>query len=183
MHAVESHRRREEQVVLVQVCGLPGTGKSTIAARIADHRPVMLLRIDAIEAAMWRCGLPRDQTGIAAYSVAHAVALPHLQRGLTVVADAVSGVSAARDGWRATARLAGVPLRVIETVCPDRAEHRRRVEGRASDIPGFELPSWDRVQATAAEYEIRSDERLVLDTRRDLDACGSDALDYLDRAG
>jgi predicted kinase len=167
--------------MLVQVCGLPGTGKSTIAGRIADHRQVVLLRIDAIEAAMWRNGFTREQTGVAAYSVAHAIALPHLMRGQTVVADAVSAVAPAREGWRGTAEHAGVPLRVIETTCPDPVEHRRRVTTRVSDLAGFTVPSWEQVQAVAEEYESRSDERLVLDTRRELDACVQDALEYLDR--
>ena len=168
--------------MLIQVCGLPGTGKSTLAARLADRRPVVLLRIDAIEAAMWRNGLTPDQTGIAAYSVAHLVALPHLERGQTVVADAVSAVGAAREGWRGTAEYAGVPLRVIETVCPDPIEHHRRVTTRTSDLPDFPLPTWEQVQTMASQYETRHDERLVLDTRRDLDTCVQDVLDYLDRA-
>ena len=168
--------------MLIQVCGLPGTGKSTLAARLADRRPVVLLRIDAIEAAMWRYGLTPDQTGIAAYSVAHLVALPHLERGQTVVADAVSAVGAAREGWRGTAEYAGVPLRVIETVCPDPIEHHRRVTTRTSDLPDFPLPTWEQVQTMASQYETRHDERLVLDTRRDLDTCVQDVLDYLDRA-
>ena len=168
--------------MLVQICGLPGTGKSTIAGRIADQRRVVLLRIDAIEAAMWLNGLTREQTGVAAYSVAHAIALPHLRRGQTVVADAVSAVAPAREGWRGTAEQAGVPLRVIETTCPDPAEHHRRVATRVSDLAGFTVPTWDQVQAVAAEYERRSDERLVLDTRRELDACVRDALAYLDQS-
>lgn len=168
--------------MLIQVCGLPGTGKSTVAARIADVRPVVLLRIDAIEAAMWRNGLTREQTGIAAYSVAHAVALPQLRRGLVVLADAVSPVDAARDGWRGTADAAGVPLRVIETVCPDPVEHRRRVTTRVNDLEGFALPTWEQVRGAAGEYEPRTDERLVLDTRSDLDDCVRAALDHLDVA-
>jgi predicted kinase len=167
--------------MLIQICGLPGTGKSTLAARLAELRPVVLLRIDAIEAAMWRNGLTPEQTGVAAYSVAHSVALPHLRRGQTVVADAVSAVAPARDGWRGTAEHAGVPLRVIETVCPDPAEHHRRVTTATTDLPGFPLPSWEQVRSVAARYETRDDERLVLDTTRDPDACVRDALDYLDR--
>ncbi len=168
--------------MLVQVCGLPGTGKSTLAARVADARGGLLLRIDAIEAAMWRNGLERERTGIAAYSVAHAVALPHLQRGLVVVADAVSAVEAARAGWRSTAERAGAPLRVVEAVLPDAAEHRRRVTTRATDLEGFELPTWEQVQADAAHYEPRGDERLVVDTRRPVEDCVREVLDLLDRS-
>ncbi|MEP7055486.1 MAG: ATP-binding protein [Actinomycetota bacterium] len=166
--------------MLVEICGLPGTGKSTIAARIADVRPVVWLRIDAIEGAMWRNGLTPDQTGIAAYSVAHALAPPHLQRGMTVIADAVSAVEAARQGWREMAAAAGVPMRVIETVCPDEMEHQRRVLYRKNDLPGFPLPSWAEVQAATAAYEPRIDDRLVLDTSGDLDGCVRKALNYLD---
>lgn len=167
--------------MLIQICGLPGTGKSTLAARLAGRRPVVLLGIDVIEAAMWRNGLTPGQTGVAAYSVAHAVALPHLRRGQTVVADAVSAVGPARQGWRGTAEHGGVPLRVIETVCPDPAEHRRRVETRTSDIPGFPLPTWEQVRTVAARYEARDDDRLVVDTRRDPEDCVQDVLAYLDR--
>jgi predicted kinase len=169
--------------MLVQICGLPGTGKSTLAAALAERGPVVLLRIDAIEAAMRRNGLTPSQTGIACYSVAHAIALPHLQRGLTVIADAVSAVAAARDGWRGTADAAGVPLRVIETVLPDPVEHRRRVEGRTNDLAGFTLPSWVDVQAVAEEYEPRLDDRLVLDTRRELSGCLQEALNFLSPPG
>jgi hypothetical protein len=71
---------------------------------------------------------------------------------------------------------------VIETVCPDPTEHHRRVTTRTSDLPDFPLPTWEQVQTMASQYETRHDERLVLDTRRDLDTCVQDVLDYLDRA-
>ncbi|HEY6741526.1 MAG TPA: hypothetical protein VI110_04140 [Lapillicoccus sp.] len=56
----------------------------------------------------------------------------------------------------------------------------RRVTTRTNDLPGFPLPTWDQVQTMASQYETRDDERLVLDTRRDLDACVHNVLDYLD---
>ncbi len=168
--------------MLVEICGLPGAGKSTVASGVADRRSVVLLRIDAIEAALWRNGLDPADTGVAAYGVAHAIALPHLQRGHVVLADAVSGVEAARQGWRETAERAGVPLRVVEAVCPDPEEHRRRVEARLSDLPGFVVPTWASVQATAAAYEPRTDDRLVLDTRQDPASGVERVLAYLDGA-
>lgn len=150
--------------MLIQICGLPGSGKTTLSLALADAVPSVLLRIDAIEASMWKYAIPREQSGIAAYSVAHAIAAPHLQRGQVVVADAVSAVAAARDGWRATAATWGSEFRVIEVVCPDLVEHRRRVEHRANDLLHFEPPSWEEVERVAMEYEPRHDDRLIIDS-------------------
>ncbi|MGA1813956.1 ATP-binding protein [Frondihabitans sp. 4ASC-45] len=165
--------------MLIQVCGLPGSGKSTLSAALADRVPSTMLRVDAIEAAMWKYGIPREQSGIAAYSALHAIAVPNLMRGQTVIADAVSGSEPARAGWVSTAEMAGVPLRVIEVVCPDLVEHRRRVEERKNDLPGFVLPTWDEVETTRAEYEARSDERLVLDSTMPVTEMATMALEFV----
>lgn len=165
--------------MLVQICGLPGAGKSTLSAAIAARIPALSLRVDAIEAAMWKYGIPPEQSGIAAYSVMHAIAIPNLRRGQLVIADAVSGVEPARAGWVSTAREAGVPLRVIEVVCPDADEHRRRVEQRANDLPGFTLPTWEQVERTAREYQPRTDDRLVVDSTRPLPETVDEALRFL----
>jgi predicted kinase len=151
---------------LVEFGGLPGTGKSTLAGWLAGKTGAVWLRIDEIEGAMRRNGLTPDQTGVAAYSVAHDVAAGHLRRGLTVIADAVNPVSEARLGWRDLAAAAGSAHVVIETVCPDRAEHRRRVETRVSDLPGWVYPTWGEVEQAARVYQPRTDPRLTLDTTR-----------------
>jgi predicted kinase len=151
---------------LIEFGGLPGTGKSTLAARLADETAAVWLRIDEIEGAMRRNGLTSEQTGVAAYSVAHDVAANQLRRGLTVIADAVNPVSEARAGWRGLAASLNCGHVVIETVCPDGDEHRQRVEGRVSDLPGWVYPTWAEVQQRAALYEPRTDHRLTLDTTR-----------------
>ncbi|WP_375334835.1 AAA family ATPase [Curtobacterium sp. MCLR17_045] len=147
---------------------------------IAELTPSLTLRVDAIEGAMWKYQIPPEQSGIAAYSVMHAIAVPNLRRGQVVIADAVSGVEPARAGWASTAEAAGVSLRVIEVVCADVNEHRRRVEQRANDLPGFTLPTWDEVQRVADEYEPRTDDRLVIDSTRPLEETVRQALDYLE---
>jgi hypothetical protein len=98
--------------VFVQICGLPGSGKTTLAAAVADAVPV-------------------------------------------------------------------VALRVVEVVCPDPAEHRRRVETRPADLPGFALPTWDDVRRAAREYEPRHDERLVVDSTRPVADLLPEVLAYL----
>jgi predicted kinase len=74
----------------------PRSGKSTLSAAIAELTTSLTLRVDAIEGAMWKYQIPREQSGIAAYSVMHAIAVPNLRRGQVVIADAVSGVEPAR---------------------------------------------------------------------------------------
>jgi predicted kinase len=168
---------------LIEFSGLPGTGKSTLAHQLALRTGAVLLRIDEIEAAMRRNNLTPDQTGVAAYSVAHDLAASHLRRGLTVIADAVNPVEAARAGWRDLARDCGAHHEIVETHCPDAAEHRRRVEQRAashgSDLPGWRYPTWPEVQHRAEEYQPRTDKRLIVDTNGPLDASHRQVNQYL----
>lgn len=152
--------------MLVEFGGLPGTGKSTLAGWLAGRTGAVWLRIDEIENAMRRNGLTAEQTGVTAYSVAHDVAASHLRRGLTVIADAVNPVREARLGWRDLAASVDSAHVVIETVCPDEAEHRQRIEIRVSDLPGWAYPTWNEVQQAATHYQARTDLRLRLDTTR-----------------
>jgi predicted kinase len=164
---------------LVEFGGLPGSGKSTLARRLANQTGAVWLRIDEIEGAMRRNGLSPQQTGITAYSVAHDIAASHLRRGMTVIADAVNGVAEARDGWRDLATAVGARHIVVETSCPDRAEHRRRIESRVSDLPGWVYPDWAQVCASEPEYQPRAEPHLTLDTTRSIDICHHELAEYM----
>jgi len=165
---------------LIEFGGLPASGKSTLARHLADRTGAMLLRIDEIEAAMRRHGLAPDQTGITAYGVAHDIAASHLHRGFTVIADAVNPVIEARDGWRDLAAASGARHAAIEVVCPDLAEHRCRVETRANDVAGWIYPDWSEFETRFAEYQPRTDDRLVVDSTRPIEACDREIADYVD---
>ncbi len=54
----------------------------------------------------------------------------------------------------------------VETSLPNPAEHRRRVEGRAADIPGHVMPPWAEVcRAGWTPWdEDRDGPRLLIDT-------------------
>ena len=188
MTATPEPRPDTARGTLVEFAGLPGTGKSTLARQLALRTGAVLLRIDEIEAALRRNNLTAEQTGVASYSVAHDLAASHLSRGLIVIADAVNPVEAARAGWRELARDCGARHRVIETQCPDNAEHRRRVEQRAAAhptaghsaaTPGWSPPTWPGVEKRAAEYQPRTDERLIVDTTSPLATSHRLVAEYL----
>ncbi len=144
---------------LVVFGGLPGVGKTTIAGRLAAEMGAVFLRIDVIEMALHDEGVAVEGQG---YAVAYALAESNLRLGQTVVADSVNPIPLTRDAWRAVAARAGAALVEVEVVCSDAAEHRRRVEGRVTDLPGFVPPTWDEV--VGRDYRPWDRERLVIDT-------------------
>ena len=149
---------------LVVMSGLPASGKSTVADGLARHFSMPVFSVDPIEAAMWRGGLPKDQTGIAAYEVAVALADEQMRLGHSVIVDAVNPVEAPRAAWRELAARHRAQLKIVECVCADEAIHRRRVEARRRNIEGMPEVRWERVLERRAEYEPWRDVRLVLDT-------------------
>lgn len=148
--------------MLIVFGGLPGTGKTTLARLIAQRRRATYLRIDSIEHAIRASGMLAGEVGPSGYLVAYALAEANLALGQDVVADSVNPLAVTRDAWKRTAANASSPCMEIEVVCSDPVEHRRRVETREADIPGFRVPSWDDVQQRA--YDPWDGPRLVLDT-------------------
>lgn len=150
--------------MLVIFSGLPGVGKTTLARALAGKIKAALLRIDSLEHALVEAALVKEggEIGPAGYMAAYALAADNLRLGLDVIADSVNPLSITRDAWRAVALDNGADYLEIEVKCSDPAEHRRRVEGRSSDLPGFVLPNWDEV--LKRDYQPWNRDRLIIDT-------------------
>ena len=165
---------------LFVMSGLPGSGKSTIADELAKAMRVPVLSIDPIEAAMWASGLPRSDTGLAAYYVARAIAAENLRLGQTVIIDAVNPVEAAREMWRSLAAEFDLPVTFIEVTCSDEEIHEARINARVRGIPGMSEVTWERVLERKQEFEPWAGKRLQLDTsNQDLESLITQALEYL----
>jgi predicted kinase len=148
--------------MLIVFAGLPGAGKSAIAAELAGRLGAVYVRIDTIEQAI------RNSPGVAqpineeGYRVAYALAVDNLKLGTSVVSDGVNAIQESREAWRGVARLANADLLEVEVLCSDRAVHQERVESRTTNIPGLRLPTW--AQVLAREYEPWDRDHLVIDT-------------------
>lgn len=143
--------------MLIIFGGLPGTGKSTLALRLATELRAFYLRIDTIERAMAERedDYSVEETG---YRVAYAVAEENLRLGLTVIADSVNALEATRGTWRGVAERVGVRSVEIEVVCSDQAEHRDRLQTRTALIP----VTWQEVVTRL--YERWTSEHVRIDT-------------------
>ena len=140
--------------------GLPGTGKTSLARRLARHLGAVYLRIDTVEQALRDlCSFAVEGEG---YRLAYRVAADNLRLGVSVVADSCNPVELTRSEWESVAAANDARCLNIEITCADVAVHRSRVESRRATIGGLPLPSWDDV--CKREYEPWQRDRVVVDT-------------------
>lgn len=139
--------------MLIVVSGLPGTGKSTVAAALAGHINAVHLSVDDAEDALLGAGLPPGfRTGVAAYEAVRAAAQQNLSLGHHVVVDAVNDSEDARATWVRAATATRVGLRFVVLLPPPAREHRRRLEHRTRALSHVPEPTWEQVRARAASY-------------------------------
>ena len=146
--------------VIYVFSGLPGTGKTSLARRLAGHLAAVYLRIDTVEQALRDlCSFEVEGEG---YRLAYRVATDNLKLGVSVVADSCNTIELTRREWESVAADSDARCVNIEVTCSDAAVHRNRVESRRTTIDGLPLPSWDDV--CRREYEPWQRDRIVIDT-------------------
>lgn len=165
--------------VLYIFAGLPGTGKSTLAKALASRLHAVYLRIDTIEQGLRDlCSVNVEGEG---YRLAYRIAADNLCAGNPVIADSCNPVELTRREWEQVAIAQDAHFFNIEVVCSDAAEHRRRVEQRANEVMGLELPTW--LQVIDREYDPWTSDRIVVDTAgRPPDACANTLFRNLEKA-
>ncbi|MFS8116335.1 AAA family ATPase [Rhizobium jaguaris] len=148
--------------MLVIFGGLPGSGKTTIALSLAARLQAVHVRVDTIEQSLRQSDMLKADVGPAGYMVAYGVAEDNLRLGRTVIADSVNPIRITRDAWLQVARRAGSHAIEVEIVCSDKAEHRRCVETRMTDVEGLVKPPWDEV--VNRTYDDWGGRQIVIDT-------------------
>jgi len=124
--------------MLVLVCGLPGTGKSTVAERIAELLPARMLRTDVVRKELFPEPTYEAEESAAVYDELFDRARERLDAGEHVVLDATFRRRKLRERAAAVADDAGVEFRLVrvecaESVVRERIERRQREEDDESD--------------------------------------------------
>jgi len=147
--------------------GLPGTGKSEIARRVAPTLGAIVLSADPIDATLLRVGIGHDRPDIVGYELMKTVAREHLLMDMSVVIDAVNPFQWVRDQYAEIADAARTRFALVASVCSDSAVHRSRIEVRHKRN---EKPmTWDGVERQREYYEPPTDPTIVLDAIDPLD--------------
>jgi predicted kinase len=140
--------------------GLPASGKSTLAVALARRLQAVYLRIDTIEQTLTEAG--NAEVKSEGYEVAYRVAVDNLKLGLNVVADSCNSIVITRRAWEKAASDSSASFINLQVTCSDRAEHRRRVETRISNVPGLTAATWPEVEQR--EYDTWKQDRIMIDT-------------------
>jgi predicted kinase len=166
-------------MLVVQMHGVPGSGKSTVARALAPRIDAVVIDKDVIKAALLRAGISEDQAGGAAYEVYFDVAADMVRLGHSVILDNPVFWPRVEERWRQLAEAARSPLLMIECVCADERELRHRLATRHA------VESQPRVPLDLRRYpgtiEVTC-KRLTLDTMRPLDETVEEALAYVRQA-
>ena len=190
-------------VVVVQMSGVPGAGKTTIARELVRHRRLVAIDRDIVLTAMLESdganNLESDGAftiaRVASYSVLKAIADDVLAQGIGVVIDSPCFYDELLAAGQALAAKHGVAYRYIECVTEDiglldtrlRSRPALRSQRLSVDEPPIDLAA-DRERtgsdlfADGIANMKRPDTYLRLDTTQPLDECVAEALVFLDSA-
>jgi predicted kinase len=155
--------------MLIAMAGLPGTGKSTLATRLADALGGVVLSKDVARAALFPASVldyssAQDEIAMSAvYSAAEYILKTHPARPVFLDGRTFSKPGQL-DAPLALATSLGVPFRVIECVCSDEVA-RARIQAdhtAGTHLAGNRTPElYTRAKAVAVPLTVP---RLTLDT-------------------
>jgi len=167
--------------MLILICGLPGTGKSTIAMRLASRLKASLLRTDVIRKKLFPSPEYTEAEKELVYRATFLIAEYLLKAGVCVIIDGTFYRRSLRKMVYEVAERTGVRKAVIECTAPEHVI-RRRMERRK----GRNLPTDADYQVylkIRGQWEPIEGEHLLIDTSKSISQNLREVLEYLRAAG
>lgn len=121
-------------MTLTLMCGLSFSGKSTLAARLADGLPASVISLDLIneERGLYGGqGIPIEEWSTT-NRIAHERGQALLEAGRHVIVDDTGSPRFIRDGWRAIAERSGAPFALVWVQISDDLQDERIRTNRES---------------------------------------------------
>lgn len=163
--------------VLLLITGLPGTGKSFLARKIAERLPCTIVESDLIRKTLFPQPTYRGAESALVHRVAHVLIEQMLTAGYRVIYDATNLIEWHREKVYHLADRACARLVIICTIAPE-SVIRERLTQRfiARDPRDLSDANWDVFQALQSDQEPVRRPHLVVDTSGDIDAAVAKVL-------
>ena len=157
--------------VLILISGLPGTGKSYLARKLAEWEPFVVLEADSVRKTLFPQPTYTAWESHWVHCTIHALIRKFLAQGLRVIYDATNLVEHHREMVYQIADNAGARLVIVVTVAPEevveeRLRHRR--EGRR-DPDDISDATWQIYRRMAQQQQPIRRNHLVVDTSQEMD--------------
>ncbi|ETX05627.1 MAG: hypothetical protein ETSY2_21825 [Candidatus Entotheonella gemina] len=180
--------------LLIQMSGMPGAGKSTMAREIRSHIDAVILDMDVCKSAALDSGVDFETSGRVAYMTLWALARSILNQGSHVILDSPCRFQWILDNGLQAAADTGAHYRYIECITEDMATIRRRLQNRpryrsqVRDIDDLPVSTEEGAEPMSAEERFLywthnmvrpSQDYLRLDTSRPVANCLADVLAFL----
>ena len=157
------------QSALVMLCGLPGTGKSTLARRLADGLPAVVVESDRVRQKLFAPPAYTGQESQRVHQVCHILIGWYLRHYYHVVYDATNLYEYHRGLIYRLAARSGARLVVVEVTASDDVV-RERLAPRCSTHPAVRAPKdysdadWDVYVHMRRRSEPIQHDHIVVDT-------------------
>ena len=183
------------ELIFIQMSGVPGAGKTTIAHAIARRISAVVIDHDVTKSALLEASVPVSIAGAASYQVLNALARHLLQQGYSVIFDSPCLYVELLERGQQLARAMNAHYRYIECVVADLDELDRRLRTRPrlpSQLAGVRIaPTEGSGKAELGDDIFRNwianmkrpnTDYLVLDTTRPVEVCVEAAIAYVTAA-
>ena len=167
--------------MVIALMGLPGSGKTTLAAALAPRLPARIVSRDAVRAAMFRpCSFTHREKAAAFEGVLQAVRV-NCGLGHSTIVD---GMPFSREGELEAVSQAGgeAGCRVVPVLCAlPVAEAQRRIRSQGEGSSPAEDRDPELVREVAERFRSPPQGTLELDATRPVDELAEAVLDWIAR--
>jgi hypothetical protein len=149
--------------MLVLVCGLPGTGKSTIGNRIAKKLGAKLLRTDIIRKEILEKPTYTEEEKEMIYKITFLIARYLLESGQSVVLDGTFYKRKLRKEIYETARKTNTSLEIIECTAPKEVIKQRMKKPRKESNADYDV--YEKIKR---KFEPIKRKHITIDTSKEI---------------
>ncbi len=153
--------------MIIVVCGLPGTGKTTIAKALSQMTGATLLRTDVIRKEMLEKSAYTEKERDAVYENMLVITNEKLQNGEDCILDGTFYKKSLRDEARRIAKKNGSSFHIVECTLHDDLV-KKRIISRKNDASEADF---DVYQKAEKNFEPIKEKHVVIDTSKDTKEC------------
>lgn len=149
--------------MLILICGLPGTGKSTVANALARKIGATVLRTDEIRKKLFEEPRYSEEEKELVYRVIFLIAEHLLKNRCNVIIDGTFYKRALRQQVYEIAEKTNSSIEVVECVTPEYLIKRRMESGRKRALSDADYEVYKKIKD---EFEPIERKHIVIDTSR-----------------